>query len=231
LTNERKGPTPGRVAERRTNPRYGFTADAEVIEDSSGTRIEARITDISQRGCYVETARSFPLGTAIKVEITKGRDSFVARARVVFSSVKGMGLVFADCSEEQLEILGGWVGSSRERDWLVQNRRRTQRVMLKFPVRVSGQNAVGSQFEEETHTLAVNENGALVLLSVSARKGQLLKLLNTATGVNAECVVAYLGQRKGDLWEVGVAFSLPNPKFWQVAFPPSDWTPPAPEEF
>ncbi len=103
--------------------------------------------------------------------------------------------------------------------------------MLKFPVRVSGQNAVGSQFEEETHTLAVNENGALVLLSVSARKGQLLKLLNTATGVNAECVVAYLGQRKGDLWEVGVAFSLLNPKFWQVAFPPSDWTPPAPEEF
>src|SRR6266705_6769420 len=110
------------------------------------------------------------------------------------------------------------------------NRRRTQRVMLKFPVRVSGQNAVGSQFEEETHTLAVNENGALVLLSVSARKGQLLKL-NTATGGNADCVVAYLGQRKGDLWEVGVAFSLPNPKFWQVAFPPSDWTPPAPEEF
>jgi hypothetical protein len=103
--------------------------------------------------------------------------------------------------------------------------------MLRFPVRVSGQNAVGSQFEEETHTLAVNASGALVLLSVSVRKGQLLKLLNTATGVNAECVVAYLGQRKGDLWEVGVAFSLPNPKFWQVAFPPRDWTPPAPEEF
>jgi hypothetical protein len=70
--------------------------------------------------------------------------------------------------------------------------------MLRFPVRVSGQNAVGSQFEEETHTLAVNASGALVLLSVSVRKGQLLKLLNTATGVNAECVVAYLGQRKGD---------------------------------
>ena len=43
MTNERKGPAPGRVAERRTNPRYGFTADAEVIEDGSGTRIELRV--------------------------------------------------------------------------------------------------------------------------------------------------------------------------------------------
>ena len=134
----------------------------------------------------------------------------------------------AEIAQEQYKVLEKWLGLLRERDWLVQNRRRTQRVMLRFPVRVSGQNAVGSPFEEETHTLAVNANGALVLLSVSARKGQLLRLLNTATGGNAECVVAYLGQRKGDLWEVGVAFSMPNPTFWQVAFPPSNWTPPAP---
>ncbi len=222
---------PRRTAERRTHPRYGFTADAEVIEDGSGTRIEARITDIGQRGCYVETLRSFSLGTAIRVQVTKGGDCFVAPARVVSSSVKGMGLKFTEIDEEQHKLLEKWLGPLRERDWLVQNRRGTQRVMLRFPVRVSGQNAVGSQFEEETHTLAVNASGALVLLSVSVRKGQLLKLLNTATGVNAECVVAYLGQRQGDLWEVGVAFSLPNPKFWQVTFPPSDWTPPAPEEF
>jgi len=228
LTNERKGRTPGRAAERRTHPRYGFTANAKVIEDGSDARIEVRITDISQQGCYVETARSFSLGTAIKLEITNGRDSFVARARVVSSSVTGMGLAFAEIAKEQYKVLEKWLGLLRERDWLVQNRRRTQRVMLRFPVRVSGQNAVGSPFEEETHTLAVNANGALVLLSVSARKGQLLRLLNTATGGNAECVVAYLGQRKGDLWEVGVAFSMPNPTFWQVAFPPSNWTPPAP---
>jgi hypothetical protein len=231
MTNERKGPATGRVAERRTHPRYGFTADAEISENDSGNRIEAHITDISQRGCYVETACSFPLGTAIEVRITKSRDSFVAQGRVVYSSAKGMGLVFADISEEQLAILEGWLGPLRERDWLVQNRRRTQRVIMRVPVRVSGQNAVGSQFEEETHTLAVNANGALVLLSVSVRKGQLLELLNTATGGNAECVVACLSQRQGGLWEVGVAFRLPNTKFWQVAFPPRDWTPPMPEGF
>ena len=49
MTNE-KGPAPGRVAERRTHPRYCFKADAEVIEEVSSTRIEARITDMNGIG-------------------------------------------------------------------------------------------------------------------------------------------------------------------------------------
>jgi hypothetical protein len=215
---------PRRAAERRTHPRYGFNADAELIEQGSSTRTEARITDISDRGCYVETAQSFPLGTAIEVKITKGGESFVTPGRVVYSSEKGIGLAFGQVGENQLEILEIWLGPLRERDWLSQNRRRTQRVIMRVPVRISGQNSVGSQFEEETHTLAVNANGALIALSISVRKGQVLHLLNVAMGDKAECVVAYLGQRQNDLVEVGIAFRLPNPNFWRVAFPPRDWS-------
>jgi len=231
MTNEKEF-RPRRAAERRTHPRYGFNADAEIIEDVSGTRIEARITDISQRGCYVETARSFPLGTTIEVKITKGGESFVASGRVVYSSDKGMGLTFGDIDKEQLERLEAWLGPLRERDWFVENRRRTQRVIMRVPVRISGQNSVGSHFEEETHTLAVNADGALVVLSISVKKGQVLHLVNVAMGDKAECVVAYLGQRQGDLVEVGIAFRLPNPNFWRVAFPPRDWSQPiGPDEF
>jgi hypothetical protein len=97
---------------------------------------------------------------------------------------------------------------------------------VRVPVRISVQNALGSQFEEETHTLAVNANGALVVLSVSVKKGQVLHLLNVAMGDKADCVVAHLGQRQRDLSEVGIAFRLPNPNFWRVAFPPRDWSPP-----
>ena len=220
-----KEPRPRRAAERRTHPRYGFNADAEIIEQGSSTRTEARITDISDRGCYVETAQSFPLGTAIEVKITKGGESFVTPGRVVYSSEKGMGLAFGQLGENQLEILEIWLGPLRERDWLSQNRRRTQRVIMRVPVRISGQNSVGSHFEEETHTLAVNANGALIVLSVSVKKGQILHLVNVAMGDQAECIVAYLGQRQGDLVEVGIAFSLPNSNFWRVAFPPHDWSP------
>jgi len=135
-----------------------------------------------------------------------------------------MGLAFAEIAKEQHEVLQKWLGPLRERHWLILNRRKTQRVLVIVPVRVS-QHAPASHFEE-THTLALNAHGALILLSTSVGKGQRLELLNVATGDRAECIVAYLGQRQGNRIEVGVEFILPNPQFWNVAFPPKDWTQP-----
>ena len=220
------GGVKGRASDRRTQPRYRFTATAELVEEKSGTRVEARIADISQRGCYAETSSPFPLGTSMNLQISKGADSLAASARVVYSSVKGMGLAFSDVTEEQVQTLEKWLGPLRERDWLSRNRRRTQRVMMQVAVRVSGQNTAGSRFDEQACTLAINTHGASILLSAPVRNGQGIELLNMATGDKAECVVAYLGQRQGDRTEVGVEFILPNPKFWHVAFPPKDWTQP-----
>jgi len=226
-----EGKLPRRPSDRRMHPRYGFLADAEVVEARSGMRIEARIVDISERGCYVESDRSFPLGEAITLRISKKPNSFVAQARVVYASVKGMGLEFGDLAKEELEVLEDWLGPLREKDWLARNRRSTRRVLVRIPVLVSGQNPVGARFQEETHTQAVNATGALVYLSASVGKGQRLKLVNTATGDEAECLVAHLGRRLGHQLEVGIAFILPNPTFWHVVFPPHDWSPPRPEDF
>jgi hypothetical protein len=71
--------SPRLAAERRTHPRYGFTAEVEVIEAETSARIEARIGDLSQRGCHVESDRPFSLGTAVKVQITKDRITFALR--------------------------------------------------------------------------------------------------------------------------------------------------------
>jgi hypothetical protein len=217
-----------RAADRRTQPRYQFTADAELIEEKSGMRIEARIGDISERGCQAETSKPLPLGTESKIRISKGGDLFTAQARVVYSSGNSLGLAFSGVAADQLPILETWLGSSRERDWLTLNRRRTQRVFISVPVRVSAQGSPASRFHEETHTLAINAHGASIPLSKSVAKGQRLELTNTVTGDKAECIVAHLGQRHGERIEVGVEFILPNPKFWRVAFPPKDWTQPAP---
>jgi hypothetical protein len=136
-----------------------------------------------------------------------------------------MGLAFAEIAKEQHEVLEKWLGPLRERHWVILNRRKTQRVLVRVPVRVSEQ-APASHFDEDTQTLALNAHGALILLSTSVGKGQRLQLLNIATGDRAECIVAYLGKRQGDRIEVGVEFILPNPQFWHVAFPPKDWTQP-----
>src|SRR6267378_426183 len=93
-------------ADRRTHPRYEFTAAVEVVAPESGARIETRVRDLSQQGCYVDTSNALPLGTVTDVRITKGAQLFEARARVVYSRAsKGMGLVFTAIDSERLRTL------------------------------------------------------------------------------------------------------------------------------
>ena len=146
-------------ADRRIHPRYEFTAAVEVIAAESGARIETRVRDLSQQGCYVDTNKPLPLGTVTDVRITKRTQLFEARGRVVYSRVgKGMGLVFTAIEPEQRDTLATWLAESRETSWLAANRRRSQRVLMTIPVRVSGQNVLGSPFEEETHTRAIQRS-------------------------------------------------------------------------
>jgi PilZ domain len=220
------GPVAPAGADRRAHPRYEFTAAVEVVAAESGTRIQTRLRDLSQKGCYVDTNNPLPLETAAEIRITKGTQSFAARARVVFSQTsKGMGLVFTTVEPGQQGTLETWVGESRETSWLAANRRRSQRVLMKIPVRVSGETGPGSLFEEETHTLAISAHGALLAVSKQVNKGQRLSVSNVQTRAALECVVAHIGKREGERIQVGVEFILPNPIFWHVAFPPKDWTP------
>jgi hypothetical protein len=217
-------------ADRRTHPRYEFTAAVEVIAAESGARIETRIRDLSQQGCYVDTSNALPLGTVTDIRITKGAQVFEAVARVVYSrATKGMGLAFTAIEPEQLRTLETWLAESRETSWLAANRRRSQRVLMTIPVRVSGQNVLGSPFEEDTHTRAISAHGALILVSTQVYRGQRLTLSSVQAKAALECVVAHIDRRQSDHPQVGVEFMLPNPMFWHVAFPPKDWTPRHPD--
>ncbi len=217
-------------ADRRTHPRYEFTAAVEVVAAESGARMETRVRDLSQQGCYVDTNDALPLGTVTDVRIVKGAQLFEAPARVVYSRAsKGMGLVFTAIEPEQLQTLETWLAESRETSWLAANRRRSQRVLMTIPVRVSGQSGVGLPFEEETHTRAISAHGALILVSKQVYRGQRLTLSNLQTKAALECVVAHIERRQSDHPQVGVEFMLPNPIFWHVAFPPKDWTPRHPD--
>jgi hypothetical protein len=217
-------------ADRRIHPRYEFIAAVEVVEAESGARIETRVRDLSQQGCYVDTNSALPLGTVTDVRITKGAHLFEGRARVVYSRAgKGMGLVFTAIEPEQRGILETWLAESRETSWLAANRRRSQRVLMTIPVRVSGQTGVGLPFEEETHTRAISAHGALILVSTQVHRGQRLTLSNVQTKAELECVVAHIDRHQSDHPQVGVEFTLPNPMFWHVAFPPKDWNPRHPD--
>ncbi len=217
-------------AERRTHPRYAFTASAEVVTDESGTRLKTRVRDLSQQGCYVDTERPFALRTVTQVRITKNVEAFEAHVRVVYNQPgNGMGLMFTAVEPNQLDTLNTWIAESREISWLAANRRRSHRILMEIPVRVSGEAGTLSFFEEHTHTLAISAHGALIVVTGTMYRGQRLTMANIQTSGSLECFVAHIKKVLGGQTQVGVEFVLPNPTFWHVAFPPKDWTPRHPD--
>ena len=108
-------------------------------------------------------------------------------------------------------------------------RRRSQRVMLSVAVRISGTNANGVAFTEDTSTNVVNAHGGLVLLKAAIRQGQRLKIMNLKTDEETVCVAVDQNAGSSEACEVGVEFDVESPRFWRVSFPPEDWTPHSPE--
>jgi hypothetical protein len=217
-------------ADRRTHPRYAFVAAIEVVAAETRVRIKTRVRDLSQQGCYVDTDSPLALGTVADVRITKGAKSFEARARVVFNQPgKGMGLMFTGMEPQQHVTLDTWIAESRETSWLAATRRRSQRALMRLPVRVSGQTGAASLFEEDTHTLAISAHGALLVVAAPVYRGQRFTLLNVQTKASLECVVVHIDKLPDKQIQVGVEFMLPNPTFWRVAFPPEDWSPRHPD--
>jgi len=223
-------PSAPSAADRRANPRYAFNATAEVVATDSGAKAKTRVRDLSQQGCYLDTDSPLPLGTTADVRMTKGAKSLAVQGRVVYVQPgKGMGLMFTAVKPEHGGTLDSWIAEVRETSWLAANRRRSQRVLMKIPVRISVQIGAAALSEEETHTLAVSAHGALLAVSAPLYRGQRLTLSNPQTKDSLECVVAHIDRFPNEPVKVGVEFLLPNPTFWHVAFPPKDWSPRHPD--
>ena len=103
-------------------------------------------------------------------------------------------------------------------------RRRSQRVLMQVPVRIRGTDSQGSNFEEETETLAINAHGALILVNARVTSGSKVMMQHKRTQEEQECHVVFLGPVRAGKSEIGLEFSEARPAFWRVAFPPEDWT-------
>jgi hypothetical protein len=99
----------------------------------------------------------------------------------------------------------------------IPDRRRSRRWPLEFSVYVYGHGPGEEPFHEEAHTLHVNANGALLLLSVPVKKGQTLLLTNQLTQKEQDCRVVFLGTRRSRTVEAGVVFPCTNPDFWNLS--------------
>ena len=96
--------TPYAVA--RTSPRFAFIADAEVI----GTGERARISELSARGCYIDSMNPAPKGTELCLRIRYGCSTCDFPGTVIYTHAGfGMGVVFGELTSEQRTTLEAWL--------------------------------------------------------------------------------------------------------------------------
>lgn len=105
-------------------------------------------------------------------------------------------------------------------------RRRSMRVLLSVPIRVTGKTKANQDFDEETRTLVVNAHGALISLAAKVIAGQEVMLSNKSTQSKIACRIVYLGNPTSGKMQMGIEFLKPCPSFWQIDFPPDDWVVP-----
>jgi hypothetical protein len=110
----------------------------------------------------------------------------------------------------------------------VQNRRRSQRVLLRMPITVIATGPDKKMAREQAFTSVVNAHGALIALELSVRAGQVAILQNPETNEDQSCRIIRVSPAREGKPEVAIEFLKPAPNFWRIAFPPSDWTPPSP---
>ncbi|HTC65440.1 MAG TPA: PilZ domain-containing protein [Candidatus Saccharimonadales bacterium] len=103
--------------------------------------------------------------------------------------------------------------------------RRSQRVVIDFPVTLFGKTQDGKIFAESTNTQTVSAHGALVYLKKDVSTQSPALLGNPKTQMEVQCRVVHRKEIAKDKYEIGLEFSTPVPKFWGINFPPEDWDP------
>jgi hypothetical protein len=103
------------------------------------------------------------------------------------------------------------------------NRRRSERVMLQMKITVTADDVERKPRQEEALTLVVNAHGGLLKMKMNVHVGQPMRVENPQNKVEQNCRVVRVDDTSPEYYSVAFEFDRPNPKFWPVVFPPSDW--------
>jgi hypothetical protein len=98
-------------------------------------------------------------------------------------------------------------------------RRRTVRVMLSVPLRVSGHTEIGERFSIRAMSHTVSRHGASIDLDVEVVLGEVLQLENEVTREKVEGKVVSIRRTREGKKFVAVEFVSADPNFWHMAFP------------
>jgi len=114
---------------------------------------------------------------------------------------------------------------------MAQGLRRSDRVLLKIPLEVSGTDLQGNSITERAHTQVINRNGASLVLRNAFRPDGQMTVKNLHTGQSCRFRACRVSQDiPGGLREWGVECLDPAPNFWGITFVESPQVPYVEEE-
>jgi len=93
-------------AVRRTTPRFTFIAEAEIV----GVGDTSRVSELSARGCYIDTLNPLPKGSDVRLRIRYGCSTCEFPGKVIYMHAGfGMGVVFGEMNSGQAATLDVWL--------------------------------------------------------------------------------------------------------------------------
>src|SRR5213078_5004828 len=99
---------------RRVNPRFSFFADAEVTL-LDGTWVRGQLSELSSRGCYIDTLEAIPIRARLRLCIRDGMSTCEVHGKVIYVhsgggfGIFGMGVLFEEMDSEQRSAIEKWL--------------------------------------------------------------------------------------------------------------------------
>ena len=113
--------------------------------------------------------------------------------------------------------LGGATRTAVTRPPTAEERRRSQRVLVRMPVLI---HVAGKSVPLQGNTHTVSAGGAMVILKEGISEGTKVTVENPATKSKVEAKVVRPPQMNQEGSLVPVEFVTPSPTFWNIFFPP-----------
>ena len=98
--------------------------------------------------------------------------------------------------------------------------RKSERVLLRIPIRVKGKDTLGSEFDETSYTLQVNQSGGLIVVARQLQPGSVVRITNLNNQISCSFqVVMRAAKSLSGASEWGVKSLEPGAEIWGVHFP------------
>ncbi len=104
----------------------------------------------------------------------------------------------------------------------VTERRRSERVLIRMPVRLTGLTRTNKRVTEKGEAIVISRHGALLKTESELKPGSEVELENPVTHQAAKYRVVWTSDRPTEgRWDVGLDYLSGTPNIWGIEFPPA----------